>query len=65
MEKAIIKKIDKVIKDIERGKIKNAEKKIKTAIKIFSHKKGHLKKIPDDDLNAILLLLNQLLDNLK
>jgi len=65
IEKSLIKEIDKVLKDIEKGKIKNAEKKIKTAIKIFSHHKGHFKKIPDEDLKAIVSMLNELLVNLK
>ena len=65
IERYFIKWIDKVIKGIEKGKIKNVEKKLKQAIKKLSHHKGHFKKIPEEDLNAIISMLNELLTNLK
>jgi hypothetical protein len=65
IEKSLIKEIDKVLKAIEKGKSKNIEKKLKQAIKKLSHPKGHLKKIPGEDLNAIVFMLNKLLANLK
>ena len=65
IERYFIKWIDKVIKGIEKGKIKGVEKKLKQAIKKLSHHKGHFKKIPNEDLNSIIIMLNQLLVNLK
>lgn len=62
-EKNLINKIDNLIKSIKKGKIKQVEKKIKGFIKKIESKKKHNKKIGSEEREAILSMLNQLLNN--
>lgn len=63
VEKNLVNRIDNLIKMIKKGKIKQAEKKIKGFIKKFESKKKHNKKINNEEKQAILNTLNQLLNN--
>lgn len=63
VEKNLVNRIDNLIKSIKKGKIKQAEKKIKGFIKKFESKKKHSKKISEEEKQAILDMLNQLLNN--
>jgi len=63
VEKNLINRIDNLIKMIKKGKIKQAEKKIKSFIKKFEPKKKSDKKIGEEEKQAILNMLNQLLNN--
>ena len=65
VEKNLINRIDNLIKTIKKGKIKQAEKKIKNFIKKFEPKKKQNKKIGEEEKQAILNILNQLLINIK
>lgn len=63
VEKNLVNRIDNLIKSIKKGKIKQADKKIKGFIKKFESKNKHDKKIDDEEKQAILDMLNQLLNN--
>lgn len=65
IEKNLVNRIDNLIKSIKKGKIKQAEKKIKGFIRNIESKKKHSKKIDDEEKQAILNMLNQLLNNIK
>ncbi len=71
IKNAFIKRIDAIIKSIEKGKVKNTLKKIKDfnkKLKSLSKKKlnkHHHKKINKDDAQIFMNMLNQLLDLLE
>ncbi len=64
VEKNLIERIDNLIKSIKKGKIKQADKKIGSFIRKVESKNKHNKKIGDEEKQAILNMLNQLLNNI-
>ena len=65
VEKQLVQKIDNVIKLIQKGKIKNASRKVKQMIYDAGKKRWKHKKISSDDKQVLVNMLNQLLDNLN
>jgi pimeloyl-ACP methyl ester carboxylesterase len=64
-EDTLMKKIDKTVNLIKSGKLKNAQQSIQTAVRQLELNRGKIKKLSADDKNALIMMLNQLLDNLN
>jgi hypothetical protein len=65
VEKDLDNKIDNVIKSIQKGKIKNADRKIKQMTWQVRRKHCRPHQIPQADRDMIINMLNNLLDNLS
>ena len=64
-EESLINRIDNLIKSIKKGKIGQVEKKLKGFIRNVESRDKYNKKISDEEKQAILNMLNQLLINIK
>jgi hypothetical protein len=65
VEKDLDKRIDDMIKTIQKGKIKNADRKVKQLIQQVKRKHYRPHQIPASDKDILVNMLNNLLDNLK
>ena len=66
VEKLLEARIDNMIKLIERGKIKNVERRIKLTVWLADRPHWRNRQIiPQSDKDILVKMLNQLLDNLK
>ena len=64
-EKLLIQRLNELEKKIKAGKIKNVEKQIKGLIKSVTRSNKKLRKITDTERNQLVVMLTNLVDNLK
>ena len=64
-EKSLLQKLDQVENKIKTGKIKNADKQIQKLAKNIGRTNKKLRKITDDERNQLIVMLTNLVDNLK